>query len=143
MKPNLIVEGKRYNIAQMGFNDEGQVTDATIFKDGVCTLYYDAKTASHYIESQKLLNFSEAFSWEGQFDEVITAIEKRIEAHEERVIEISQEFIKIYADGEVPFLEVEAKKLQQEYKEIQLVLNGLYEAKKIIFDLEGGEINEQ
>ena len=64
-------------------------------------------------------------------------IRKRIDAKEERLIELAQEFIATYLDEELAFPEVEVKALKCEYKQVQASLYGLYESLNIVHELEG------
>ena len=137
MKLSLTVEGKEQNVCAAYFR-EGKIHSVAVEENGVVTSYHDTKERTdYYIEKPLQIDFDTCLKWVGRYDGVEELIRKRIEAHEERVIVLAQDFIATYIDEELVFPEVEITSLKREYKEIQGSLNGLHEALGIVHELEG------
>ena len=137
MKLSLTVEGKERNVCAAYFR-EGKIHSVSVEENGVVTTYHDTKEKmTYYIEKPSQIDFDTCLKWVGRYAGAEELIRKRIEAHEERVIELAQDFIATYIDEELVFPEVEITSLKREYKEIQGSLNGLHEALNIVCELEG------
>ena len=137
MKLSLTVEGKEQNVCAAYFR-EGKIHSVSVEENGVVTTYHDTKEKmTYYIEKPSQIDFDTCLKWVGRYAGVEELIRKRIEAKEERVIELTQAFMDVHTDEELPFPEVEGKALKHEYKQVQASLNGLYETLNIVHELEG------
>ena len=138
MKLSLVVEGKKQNVCAAHFR-EGKINGVSVLdENNVVVTYHDTKEkTTYYVEKPLQIDFEKFLKWEGKHDDIIEAIKKRIEAKEERVIELAQDFIAAYVDEELVFPEVEIKSLKNEYCKLQASLNGLYEALDIVHELGG------
>ncbi|MGE7020448.1 hypothetical protein [Solibacillus cecembensis] len=113
MRPVLTVEGKNYPamIKVIGFYDDNSTFNTV-----------------HVLEDTDL-------KWELPKDESLSALEKRIYAHEERMSELATEFMELaIANNNIPFPEIEGKVLKEEYQMLMLQTEGLIEAKRIILN---------
>lgn len=141
MKPVLTVEGKGIEIYALFYRDS-KVHSVTVIDDnGVSKTYHDVnENTQYYTEKPLQIDFNKCLKWDGQHDDVVAALEKRIESYEEHLQELANEFISIYNDGNLPFPGIEAEAVQKEHRELMNKLEGLYETKRIVLvELEGGE----
>ena len=137
MKLSLTVDGKEQNVCAAYFR-EGKIHSVAVEENGVVTSYHDTKEKmDYYIEKPLQVDFDTCLKWVGRYDGVEELIRKRIEAHEERVIEIAQDFIAACVDEHIVFPESAFASLRNEYKEIQASLSGLHESLNIVHELEG------
>ena len=138
MKLSLTVEGKEQDVCAAYFR-EGKINCVSVIdENGVIVTYHDTKEKmDYYIEKPLQIDFDTCLKWQDRYVDVVELIRKRIDAKEERVIELAQEFIATYLDEELAFPEVEVKALKCEYKQVQASLNGLYESLNIVHELEG------
>ena len=138
MKLVLTVEGKEHNVYAAYFRGEKINSVSILDESGVTVHYHDTKeNTQYYIEKPLQIDFDTCLKWEGRYAGVEELIRKRIEAHEERVIEIAQDFIAACVDEHIAFPESAFASLRNEYKEIQASLSGLHESLNIVHELEG------
>lgn len=124
MKPVLIVEGIRKNVTNISFNEKGEATHISVDVDG-----------SHQVYSTRLDDVK--LVWEGRYEPISEAIRKRIEAYEERQIEIAVDCM----EQELP--KQERKELKREYKDLDVRVEGLTEGLGIIREVETGDTFEK
>jgi len=138
MKLVLTVEGKEHNVYAAYFRG-GKINSVSVLDEsGVFTTYHDTKEKTeYYIEKPLQIDFDTCLKWEGRYAGVEELIRKRIEAKEERLIDLAQDFMAAYIDEHIVFPEVEIKAITYEYKQVQASLNGLYESLNIVHALEG------
>ena len=144
MKLSLVVEGKKQNVCAAHFR-EGKINSVSVLdENNVVVTYHDTKEkTTYYVEKPLQVDFEKFLKWEGKHDDIIDAIKKRIEAKEERLIELAQDFIAAYVDEHIPFPDIEIMSLKNEYKQVQASLNGLKEALDIVYELGGVENSEK
>ena len=144
MKLSLVVEGKKQNVCAAHFR-EGKINSVSVLdENNVVVTYHDTKEkTTYYVEKPLQVDFEKFLKWEGKHDDIIDAIKKRIEAKEERLIELGQEFMASYFDKKVVYPEVQMDSFENEYNQLQASLNGLYEALDIVYELGGVENSEK
>lgn len=125
MKPVLIVEGIRKNVVSVDW-----------FKGEVNKVMVDnGDSFEHY-------NLAESNNvelvWENRYEPISEAVRKRINAYEERQLEIAVECM----EQDIP--KQERKELKREYNGLDIHVEGLTESLGIIREVEtGSTLNEQ
>ena len=118
MYPVLIVEGVAYNVESIDFV-ENKPSVVKIRKDGQSRFYYNGKDQL----TSKTIDFDQHLVWRSQYDIISEALHKRIEAHEERMIELAVDAI----ENDLPFSDNRA-----EYMSLKEHVEGLHEALGIV-----------
>ena len=126
MYPVLIVEGVAYNVESIDFV-ENKPAVVKVKICGVSCSYFNAKASFTPNE----IDFDHHLVWRSRYDIISEALHKRIEAHEERMIELAVDAI----ENDLPFSDNRA-----EYMSLKEHVEGLHEALGIVS--QGGYMSE-
>ncbi|MER2111133.1 MAG: hypothetical protein ABS960_00480 [Solibacillus isronensis] len=125
MKPVLIVEGKQLEVISISLNKEGKPYWVLVRTDNGSQAYHDfSHNAEPFMESIAI-DMEKAFS-DGTNEDMRDKIQARIEAIEEKMIELAMEYIQ----HEGPF--AEKGELQKEFYRLERQVNGLWQAIEIV-----------
>lgn len=111
MKPVAIVDGRRIEVEGVGYYDNK--LHSVMVKPLYNTLYLDRDPVT--------------VVWEDRYAPVIESLKKRIEAYEERMLELATEYI----ESEYPF----PTEVRKEYNQLKDQVEGLTEALGITVEL--------
>ena len=134
MYPVLVVEGVAYNVESIDFL-ENKPAAVKVSIGGMSHTFFNAKVRL----TPNGIDFDKHLVWRSQYDIISDALQKRIEAHEERMIELAVDAM----ENDLPFTDNRG-----EYMSLKDHVEGLHEALGIVsqggymeedVDLSGGE----
>ena len=136
MYPVLVVEGVAYNVESIDFL-ENKPSAVKVRIGGTSHTFFNAKVRL----TPNGIDFGKHLVWRSRYDIISEALQKRIEAHEERMIELAVDAM----ENDLPFTDNRV-----EYMSLKDHVEGLHEALGIVsqggymeedVDLSGGEEN--
>lgn len=123
MRPVLTVEGMQLEVTSVSLRNGIPYFVIGLDENGYVKTYHDVSHTPDPVMNSTAIEMAKAFTYE---DDRIEKIHKRIEAHEERMIELAFDYIQ--HDG--PFAEkVES---QKEWHRLNEQVVGLYQALEIV-----------
>ena len=130
MYPVLVVEGVAHKVRTVEFDDEGKVTAVSYFEGDEYKHVIDVKNPINLTSSQ-VMDLSQSLIWTDRYQPIVKALHKRIEAHEERMIELAVDAM----ENDLPFSDNRG-----EYMSLKDHVEGLHEALGIVS--QGGYMEE-
>ena len=138
MYPVLVVEGVAHKVRTVEFDDEGKATAVS---------YFEGDEYKHVIDVQKQFNLtgsevmdlSHALIWTNRYQPIIEALHKRIEAHEERMIELAVDAMEndlLFTDNRVEYMSLKDH-VEGLHEALGIVSQGGYMEEDV--DLSGGD----
>lgn len=125
MKPVLIVEGKQLEVISISLNNEGKPYWVLVRTDNGAQSYHDFSYNAELVMDSIAIDMDKAFS-DGTKEDLRDKIQARIEAIEEKMIELAMEYIQ----HEGPF--AEKGDLQKEFYRLEQQVNGLWQSVEIV-----------
>lgn len=128
MKPVLIVEGQELEVFAVYYRENKVNSIVVINQDTSSVEYHDINEDTSYYQAQPLkIDFDKHLIWKNKNDDVINKIKKRIDSYEERMVELSFNYIK----HTQPFADNVADKT--EFVELEHKISGLEQALDILY----------
>lgn len=124
----LTVEGKALEVINASFRNNVPYTATVINEEGNVACYHDVTYSPSTVMQSIAIDLPAVFSYKYEH---VTLIEKRIDAHEEKMVELAFEFIQY----DTPF--AEKHELQKEFHRLSEQAYGLYQSLNIIDGTDG------
>lgn len=125
MKPVFTVEGKQLEVVSISLNEEGKPYWALVRTPNGPQAYHDFSHKGEPFTDSIAIDMDKAFS-DGDREELRDKIQARIEAIEEKMIELAIEYIR----HEGSF--AEKGELQKEFYRLEQQVNGLWQAIEVM-----------
>ena len=138
MYPVLVVEGVAYKVGAVEFNNEGGVEGVSFIKDSKYRHVIDAQNQFN-LTGSAVTDLSQALIWNDRYQPIIEALHKRIEAHEERMIELAVDAMEndlLFTDNRVEYMSLKDH-VEGLHEALGIVSQGGYMEEDV--DLSGGD----